>query len=68
MALIKKFGEMWARNRENIALIPGSKQGGRGVYILYDGSTPVYIGMGNIRQRIRKARDQQAAWPDLGSF
>ena len=47
---------MWARNTENIESIPGSKQGGQGVYILYDGSTPVYIGMGNIRQRIRKAR------------
>ena len=56
MSLIKKCGEMWARNTENIESIPGSKQGGQGVYVLYDGSTPVYIGMGNIRQRIHKAR------------
>ncbi len=56
MALIARFGEMWPRNPENIELIPGSKAGGQGVYILYDGSIPVYIGMGNIRQRVRKAR------------
>jgi len=47
---------MWARNPENIELIPGAKNGGQGVYVLYDGSIPVYIGMGNIRQRIKKAR------------
>ena len=59
MALIKKYAEMWARNDANIKAIPGSKQGGQGVYILYDGSTPVYIGMGNIRQRIGKARKSE---------
>jgi hypothetical protein len=46
---------MWARNDENIEDVPGSSQGGQGVYILYDGSTPVYVGKGNIRQRLRDA-------------
>ena len=55
MALIKQFGEMWARNAPNIEDIPGSSKGGQGVYILYDGSTPVYVGKGNIRQRLRSA-------------
>ena len=41
MALIRQFGEMWARNPENIEDVPGSSKGGQGVYILYDGSTPV---------------------------
>ena len=54
--LILHRGEMWARNDANIEKILGSKEGGQGVYILFDGSTPVYIGRGNIRQRIRKAR------------
>jgi len=57
MTIISKFGEMWARNPENVKEIPGSKEGGQGVYILYDGSMPVYVGKGNIRQRIRAARD-----------
>jgi hypothetical protein len=57
MELIEKFGERWARNSKNIEdeSIPGKSSGGHGVYILYDGSTPVYIGKGNIRQRLRDA-------------
>src|ERR1700735_5129709 len=57
MEMIKQFGERWARNSENIddENIPGRSSGGQGVYILYDGSTPVYIGKGNIRQRLRNA-------------
>jgi len=55
MVLIDKFGEMWARNAGNIKDVPGSSKGGQGVYILYDGSTPVYVGKGNIRQRLRSA-------------
>lgn len=54
-ALILHRGEMWPRNAANINAILGSKEGGRGIYILFDGSTPVYIGRGNIRQRIRQA-------------
>jgi hypothetical protein len=56
VALIEKCGEMWARNVRNIRSIPGSKKGGQGVYILYDGSMPVYIGRGNIHQRIKTHR------------
>jgi hypothetical protein len=55
MALMDQFGEMWARNAENIKDVPGSSKGGKGVYVLYDGSTPVYVGKGNIRQRLRGA-------------
>jgi hypothetical protein len=55
VALLRQFGEMWARNGRNIEDVPGSSEGGQGVYILYDGSTPVYVGKGNIRQRLRAA-------------
>jgi hypothetical protein len=41
--LICKFGEMWARNQENINKVP-VKEGGKGICILYDGSMPVYEG------------------------
>jgi hypothetical protein len=53
--LVGRFGEMWARNDKNIKDVPGSSEGGLGVYILYDGSTPVYIGKGRIRSRLRDA-------------
>jgi hypothetical protein len=55
MALIDQFGEMRLRNSKNIKDVPGSREGGQGVYILYDGSAPVYIGKRNIRQRLRAA-------------
>ena len=55
MSIVAKYGELWARNPENIEAILGSREGGTGVYILYDGSMPVYIGRGKIRQRIRRA-------------
>jgi hypothetical protein len=47
---------MWARNTENIRNIPGHLTGGVGVYILFDGSMPVYVGKGKIRYRITDAR------------
>jgi len=55
MELVEQFGEMWARNDNNIEDVPSNSKGGQGVYILYDGSTPVYIGKGNIRSRLRDA-------------
>src|SRR5579863_9755707 len=56
MALITHRGEMWARNPTNINEVLRSSEGGRGIYILFDGSTPVYVGRGNIQTRIGKAR------------
>jgi hypothetical protein len=48
---MERFGEMWARNTKNIKDVPARRKGGQGVYILYDGSTPVYVGKGNMRAR-----------------
>lgn len=64
VALIAQCGEMWARNTPNIELIPRKFEGGQGVYILYDGSMPVYIGRGDIKARIRSHRDS----PRLGQL
>jgi hypothetical protein len=56
MALISARGEMWPRNDNAVNAIPHSVKGGKGIYILYDGSTPVYVGKGNIQWRIQDAR------------
>jgi hypothetical protein len=58
MRIVSMFGEMWARNLQNInRRIPRSKErGGKGVYVLYDGSMPVYVGKGNLRSRLDGAR------------
>ena len=56
MQIVTQYGTMWPRNKENIIRVPGSKHGGQGIYILFDGSMPVYVGKGNIRARLRAAR------------
>jgi hypothetical protein len=60
MRIVTTFGEMWARNLQNINRVPKSKQEGgtgeKGVYVLYDGSMPVYVGKGNMRSRLDGAR------------
>ena len=63
MKLICRFGEMWARNQVNINEVPGSKESGKGIYILYDGSMPVYVGKSgggksSIHRRIVRVRPE----------
>jgi len=55
MQIVTQYGTMWARNAENIANIPKSSNGGLGVYILFDGSMPMYVGKGKIKRRISGA-------------
>jgi hypothetical protein len=57
--VITAYGTMWARNKQNIAKIPSSKKGGKGVYIMFDGSMPVYVGKGNIKTRIQRAKQSE---------
>src|ERR1700751_4041201 len=59
MAIITMRGEMWPRNDQTVGAVPGSADGGQGLYILYDGSMPVYVGKGNLRRRIRNARNSK---------
>jgi hypothetical protein len=68
--LVHSFGEMWARGLKNIDKIPGSKsaRGGNGVYILYDGSMPVYVGKGHIKSRIHQARLSRSRGPFWDHF
>jgi hypothetical protein len=51
MAFVKMYGKMWARNEENLDAL---KDLGHleGVYVLHDGSMPVYVGRGVIWRRI----------------
>jgi hypothetical protein len=56
MQIVTQYGTRWPRNTENIRRIPKPKDGGLGVYILFYGSMPVYVGKGKIRYRITDAR------------
>lgn len=50
--LVSRYGSLWARNKENIGKL--RKEGKLfGVYVLCDGSMPVYIGRGKLARRIR---------------
>ncbi len=53
--MIKCFGEMWARSESNLKDLGSRLKDLEGVYVLYDGSTPVYIGKGCIVDRIKAA-------------
>ena len=56
MQIVTSYGTMWARNPANIRKVPSSRNGGKGVYILFDGSMPVYVGKGNIKRRLLGAK------------
>jgi hypothetical protein len=50
MRLVTKYGKMWPRNDYSLeALAAQGKL--NGVYVLYDGSMPVYVGKGAILMR-----------------
>ena len=55
--LVHTYGALWARNRNNIKQLRAL---GKlfGIYVLYDGSMPVYIGRGRLSRRI--ARHQRS--------
>jgi hypothetical protein len=50
--LVTEFGEMWAKNPENLKALSSKDQG---VYVIYDGSMPMHVGMGYVRRRIGNA-------------
>ena len=60
MRIVRQYGTMWARNEANMEKIPSSRNGGRGVYILFDGSMPMNVGKGNIKHRIYRAAESKS--------
>jgi hypothetical protein len=54
--IVTEYGTMWARNAQNTKLNPDVSSGGVGIYILFDGSMPVYVGKGKIKKRIVQAK------------
>jgi hypothetical protein len=54
MGFVPEYGVFWARNPKNIARLRAVLRKSTGVYSLFSGSAPVYIGKGYIRKRVRK--------------
>ena len=55
MQLVKSYRRMWARNDQNFKKLKGEGKV-QGLYILYDGSMPVYVGRGRILSRLEEHR------------
>jgi hypothetical protein len=53
MPLIKQFGLHWPRNQENLDEVEDLAGHKSGLYVLYHGAMPVYIGRGAISARLR---------------
>jgi len=53
MALIKQFGLHWPRNQENLDELEDLAGHKTGIYVLYRGAMPLYIGRGAISMRLR---------------
>jgi hypothetical protein len=51
--LVGSYGSLWARNKENVRRLREIREL-YGIYVLCDGSMPVYIGRGKISSRIRR--------------
>lgn len=68
MHVVTQYGTMWARNTKNINHVPSRSAGGVGIYVLYDGSMPVYVGKGNIKWRIMDARRSKRRGPFWDRF
>ena len=70
MRLVTKYGKLWPRNDYSLeALAAQGKL--NGVYVLYDGSMPVYVGKGEILSRIighRKSKTRSGFWDYFSWF
>ncbi len=71
--LVSMYGTMWARNKKNIEKLNTLHKDEKllGVYVLCDGSMPVYIGRGKIARRIdrhRRSKSKGQFWDHFSWF
>jgi hypothetical protein len=61
--LVSKYGPFWARNNKNLGRLRKEAADSSGVYLLYLGWFPVYIGSGKLYPRIEKhQRSHSKTW------
>jgi hypothetical protein len=61
--LVTDYGPLWARNSRNLRKLKSSAGDSVGVYFLYCGWFPVYIGHGKLSSRMRAhAKSRRKVW------
>lgn len=61
--IVTKYGPFWARNEKNFAKLRTEAEGLKGMYILYCGWFPVYVGLGKLIRRLSKHKNSKSkAW------
>jgi hypothetical protein len=73
MKLVRKYGKLWPRNDYSLEALAKQGKGEKlqGVYVLYDGSMPVYVGKGILLNRLmghRKSKTRQNFWDYFSWF
>jgi len=58
--LVTKYGSFWAKNEKNLAKLRKEAKDLRGVYILYCGWFPIYVGLGDLVSRITKRQNSKS--------
>jgi hypothetical protein len=70
MKLVTKYGKMWPRNDHSLEAL--ARHGNvRGIYVLYDGSMPIYVGKGILLKRLvghRKSKTGRTFWDYFSWF
>src|SRR5713226_2616891 len=54
MKLVSSYGRSWARNKKNVTALKEKARDPHGVYVLCDGTMPLYVGRGRIWSRVNK--------------
>jgi hypothetical protein len=70
--LVTMYGSLWARNKINLSQLQQlTKHSTRGVYVLRDGSMPVYVGRGNLWKRINshtRSKTKRDSWDQFSWY
>src|SRR5260370_38475378 len=70
MSLVTNYGKLWPRNDHSFEALERRRKL-TGVYVVYDGSVPVYVGKGTILTRLeghRKSRTRRDFWDYFSWF
>ncbi len=60
MTMVKAVGVQWPRNEDNLNDLEDTIGNGSGIYLLYHGAMPVYIGRGILVKRLKSHHGEKS--------